>query len=475
MYSVNVRQPVLNFLDSKELDGIHYASLELLERTGLKIHNRECCDLLYNAGAYVENNQLVRIPSALVKRCLSTAPEKVTLASRKGDRVMFLEDNRVYFGTGSDLEFTLDNKTKEHRMTKLEDVKDASIVSDYLENIDFIMSYGLANDVDPKEQDIHQFLTMVKNTTKPLILTSLSGKENLEKIYKISCAITGGEDKFKHNPFWIMYGQFVSPFQHNEDALERLIFCADRHIPIIYVPTVMSGASGPVTMAGSLALGNAEVLGGLVIHQLRSPGAPFIYGGCITPFDMRTSNIPYGAPEWHMGSAIMAQLSRRYNLPIFGTGGCSDSKLIDEQAVSEATSSLLLEALSGLNLIHDVGYLESGLCGSLDFLVICNEVIAMTKRILKNFQINSDTLAIDLINEVGPGGHFMDKDHTLKHFKDGIWYPELFDRNKRQQWSNEGSTTMCDRAHLKLNKILSEHKVESLDSAVEKEINKIIK
>lgn len=465
----------INWLDENELDDIHYSSLELLERTGVNIQDKECLDLLYKAGASISAPYRVRIPSALVEHCLGTAPKKVTLADRKGRRVLFLEKNKVYFGTGSDLKNTIDHVSSTRRISTLADIKRAASVCDSLDGIDFIMSYGLPNDIPPEQVDIEAFLAMITHTTKPLILTSVDGPRSLERIYRISCAIAGGEDNLKRNPFWVLYGQFVSPFQHGKDSLERLLFCADRHIPIIYVPTVMSGASGPVTMAGSLALGNAEALAGLVIHQLRAPGAPFIYGGCICPFDMQVASIAYGAPEWHMASGVLAQLSRRYGLPVFGTGGCSDSKIIDEQAIAEATSSLLLEAHSGINLIHDVGYLESGLCGSLDFLVICNELIKLTKRTLSKFHIDTGHLAIDLIDKIGPGGNFLESEHTLNHFKEEVWYPELFDRQNFNNWSSQGNTTMLSRARAKLDQILTKHLPEPLAPAIIQEIDKILK
>ncbi|HIQ04821.1 MAG TPA: trimethylamine methyltransferase, partial [Anaerolineae bacterium] len=267
--------------------------------------------------------------------------------------------------------------------------------------------------------------------------------------------------------------QFISPFYHNPEALDRLLFCAEKRIPLIYIPTIMAGASGPVTMAGALTVGNADVLAGLVIHQLKAPGAPFIYGGCVSPFDMKTTVLPYGAPEWHMSDAILAQLSWRYGLPQFGTAGATDSKVVDEQATLEAAYTLLFAALSGVNLIHDVGYMESGLTASLDYLVICDEIISLVRHILRGCEVDDETLALDLIDAVGPGGHFVDSEHTLRHYRE-VWYPSVLDRRTYDDWSAAGAMTLKQRARIKAKELLETHEVPPLVSEVIKGVNRVM-
>jgi trimethylamine--corrinoid protein Co-methyltransferase len=334
--------------------------------------------------------------------------------------------------------------------------------------MDFVMSFGLAGDRPAELQDVAHFAAMLRNTAKPLVLTQFEGEAALGRIYEIALAVAGGGAALRRSPFFAIYGQFVSPLQHDENALARLLFCADKEIPIIYIPTIMAGATGPVTMAGALALGNAEALAGLVIHQLRRAGAPFIYGGCVCPFDMRVGGIAYGAPEWHMAGVVLAQLARRYRLPVFSTAGCTDSKMIDEQAIVEGTYSLLLAALSGANLIHDVGYLESGLMGSLVYLTLMDEATAMAKRTLRNFTLDSTTLAVELVDKVGPGGHFLEEEHTLRHFREETWYPRLLDRQKFEGWQERGATSMQARALERVREILRGHRATALPAEAEK-------
>ena len=433
-------------VDEKHLDSLHKASLEILAHTGLNVHSAPVREMLANAGAIVKDDLRVYIPAALVENALASAPSKIEIYNRKASVAMTLEGENSYFGTGSDLEYSIDSNNLQRRESILEDVKQAAQVCEKLSNIDFVMSYALPNDIPAPGCEIEQFKVMLENTVKPIIMTEYSGKGTLEHIHKMACQSCGGEANFRQAPNYILYGQFISPLQHDAGALDRLMFCAGNAIPIVYVPTIMMGVTGPVTLAGAIALANAECLAGLVMHQLKAPGAPFIYGGCISPLDMKTTVYSYGAPEWRLADVVLSQLSLRYKLPVFGTAGATDSKVIDAQAGAEWAYSLLACALAGTNLIHDVGYMESGLSGSLEALVICNDIIGMVKRIISGFEINEETLALDIINRVDPAGHFTGEEHTLNNFKKAVWYPSIMERNNFEMWQKSGGKDILVRA-----------------------------
>jgi len=475
MYAVNPRRPVLEYLSQDEVEEIHWASLEILERTGLNVHHPKARELLYDAGAYVDSDALrVRIPAGLVKEALARAPERVVIANRLGERVMPLEGTKSFFGTGSDLINTIDLDTGEVRASVLQDVANAARLCDALPNYDFVMSYGLASDVPAHQQEVAQFVAMLRNTVKPQILTTFTDIQALEDIWGIAKLVAGGEQEFQRNPFFVIYGQFTSPLQHGIEALQRLLFCAEHCIPIIYVPGIMSGMTGPVDMAGCLALGNAECLAGLTMHQLANPGAPFIYGTNVSPFDMRCATISYGGPEFHVVGAMVSQLSRYYNLPVFSTGGCTDAKCVDEQASIEAAMSMLLAALGGGNIIHDVGYLEMGLCGAPDFLVINDEIIAMTRQMLRNYTIDAQSLALDVVDQVGPAGHFIEEPDTLARFREALWYPSLFDRSPRHEWEGKGAKPLGEVARERAKQLLSTHEPILIVPAVDTEIERML-
>ena len=442
-------------LSDRQLDMLHEASLKILSETGLNVHCAEMRDLLHDAGAEVQDDLRVRIPAELVERSLSTAPSQVDVYDRRGEVAMALEDRRVYFGTGSDLVYTLDFQTHKRRESALKDVELSARLCEKLPNIDFVMSYALPCDVKKSQIEVEQFRAMLDNTVKPIVMTVFSGRETFHQIHELACERCGGEEEFRQAPNYIAYGQFISPLQHDHEAIERLIFCADHVIPLIYVPTIMLGASGPISLAGALALANAECLAGLVMHQSRSPGAPFIYGGCVSPLDMKTTVFTYGSPEWRLADAALSQLSLRYNLPIFGTAGATDAKTPDAQAGAEWAYSLLTCALCGTNLIHDVGYVESGLLGSLEALVICDEIIGMIKPMINGFEIRDETLGLDRIDQVGPGGHFMEEEHTLERLRTDVWYPSLFERGRFEDWQTGGGKDVVQRARDRVKELLT--------------------
>lgn len=466
----------LDLFTEEDLDEIHMASLEILERVGVRIYHDGALTLLEEAGAHVEDDTLVKIPNDLVKSAINNSPDRVVLSNRLGERKLFLEGGRSYFGTGSDLVNTIDHETGEVRKSGLQDIENAARVADALENIDFIMSYGIPHNVPPLLQGLESFYAMTRNSVKPMVVTASSGRRDvLEKFLDIGVAVAGSEAELRQNPFFVVYNEPVAPLKHSKECMEILLFCSEHDIPVLYPPVVQAGLSGPATMAGSIAQGNAESLAGLVVTQLNNPGTPFIAGsGGVTIFDMKDSAFPYGAPEWHMGDVVFSQLARRYKLPSWNIAGCSDAKVPDGQAAIEGTQSILMSALGGGNLIHDIGYLNGGLTGSLDFLVMMDETIAMTKRILKNFKIDSETLALDTIEEVGPGGNFLTEKHTLDHFKSEAWVPDLFSRGSMEDWEKKGSLTLKDRANQRVIEILEDHEPEPLPREVSEEIESII-
>jgi trimethylamine--corrinoid protein Co-methyltransferase len=474
-YDVNPRRPLLEFWSNKELDEIHYASLEILERVGANIYHEKARELLHSAGAGVEDDLRVRIPSYLVEKALQLAPKRIILSNRLGERTIFLEDAKIYFGTGGDLVNTIDHETGERRKSVSRDVENAALVGDYLSNIDFIMGYGLPSDVHPIMQELYEFYAMMKGSVKPMFLNMSGRRDMLEYMYEMAIVVAGSPENLQTNPFFAVNAEPVAPLKHIKDGLEPLLFCSERRIPVVYPAAIYGGANAPVTMAGALALGNAETLVGLVVTQLNNPGAPFIYGGggCC-PLDMKHSLWPWGAPEWHIASAIYSQLSRRYGLSTWDTAGTTDSKTVDEQASIEGAYSLLMAALGGGNIIHDVGFLEGGLTGSLNFLVMMDEVVTLVKRILRNFPVDRETLAIDLIEEVGPGGDFFTKPHTLNHFKQELWYPHLLDRSNYDRWVKEGNLTLQARAQAEVKRILSSHQPAPLPEETRKELEQII-
>jgi trimethylamine---corrinoid protein Co-methyltransferase len=463
--------PHFRKLSDDQRDRIHQASLEILERTGATLEDPEAVALLRKAGAHVCDDGRVRLPASLVEWALSVAAKRTVLCDRHGRRVMPLEGQNVFYGPGSDCPSVIDVATGEHRSGTLKDVVDGIRVCDALPNIDFLMSLNIASDVEQQVADRYQMRAMLSNSTKPILAVTTSF-EGCRDIIEMAEIVAGGADNLRRNPICGFYINVAAPLHHDSESLRKLLFLAGKGLPTTYTPVVLRGLNGPVTLAGALALANAGELIGVVIAQLKREGAPIIIsGGTNDMADMRYLGDVYAAPE---NRVLFMEMGHRYNLPLFGLGGCSDSKLPDQQAAAEAAFTLLTEALCGSNLVHDVGYLDSGLTYSLEQLAICDELINWVRRFMEGVPVDDESLALDLIDELGPDGSYMGDPHTVRHYRKD-WYPEMLDRQNRDGWLAEGATTLRDRARERVQTILSEHAPEPLPADVVASLDAVIR
>jgi trimethylamine--corrinoid protein Co-methyltransferase len=473
MKKSSIWQPNLTLMNQARIERLHDAATTILETTGLNVHHPEMQRKLADAGARLGEGPRVYLPASMVEGALSTAKRNIVIHNRLGEPVMPLGPHQIYFGTGSDLVYTRDVETTQRRKSVLGDVARSARLCDALDEIDFVMSFALPEDVPNEHAEPQQYYALLHNTVKPAIMTSFSGQEAFERLHEMACVIAGGDENFRQRPNYIMYGQFVSPLQHDVQAVERLVFCADHEIPLIYVPTIMPGASGPLTLSGSLALATAECLAGLVMHQTQRPGAPFVFGACVSQLDMRTMLFPYGSPEWRLNDLVMAELSRHFGLPVFGTGGATDSKLVDAQTGAEYAGSLLVAALAGTNLIHDVGYLDSGLTGSLESILLGAEQIRWVKQFMDGLEVSEETLALDVIADVGPAEDFLGHDHTLKHLRRTMWVPYVTDRNEYDGWAAGGAKDYATRARDYARQLAQSHRPQVIDDSTDKALREL--
>ena len=463
--------PRFRVLSDDQIEEIHLATLEVLRRTGIVVKEPAGLALLKRGGCWVDGER-VRIPSHLVEWAVSMAPPRVVLCDRNGDPAMFLERNKTYYGTGSDTPNVVDPYSGERRPAVLTDVENTPRVVDFLPNISFMMCMGIASDVNEALSDIYHFNAMVSNTVKPIVFTAWS-LDNLKDIVAMAEAVVGGAEALQRSPFLALYTEPISPLQHAVESVQKLLWMAEKRLPVAYTPGMTTGAAAPVTMAGGLVQANAELLSGLVMAQLAGEGTPFVYGGGIDPMDMRTMTMTYASPEFMLNMSALTEMGRYYRLPVFSFAGCTDSKTFDQQAALEGGLWMLIAALSGGNLVHDVGYIDNGLTASLQMLVAMDETAGLVKRIMGGIEISDETMAIDVIDEVGPAGHFLSTDHTYRHFKEN-WFPKLFDRTTYETWRANGELTLAERAAARAREILETHQPEFLPADVQATLNDIV-
>lgn len=472
MVKESICKPEYRILNQEQINQIHEATLSLLEKTGVKVENERGRHLLSDAGCSLKDNNIVTIPRDLIEQCIKTCPSSIQIYDRNGELAMDLSGRNNYFGLGTDLIDTIDIDTGKRRRSELQDVRNAAVVADACENVDFIASFALPSDVDTNTMYIECFKAEVENSTKPIFFTS-AGSEDLKIIIKMASEIAGNEKKLSERPFIIHYSEPTAPLMHSFGAVNKVIMCAEKNIPICYVPGVLMGASGPVTLAGGVIQANAECLSGIVLHQLANEGAPIISGWAVVPLDMRDATYCYGSPELRITNTVFADLYHHYEIPMWSIVG-TDSHCLDQQASMEHTFSTLMAALDGANLIHDIGYLGQGLLGNPASIVMCDEIISYIKRILRGFRISDETLALDIIDKVGPGGDFFTQRHTLKHFRKEHWQPKLINRKNPDGWKASGSPTYGEKLIEKTKEILKNHETSEVSEQVRKKLEIIV-
>ena len=457
-------------LTREQSEAIHGASCRLLETVGVEAHHERAREVLAAAGAQVDGTR-VRVPRRLIDWALEVVPKTFTLHSRTGDPVMPVGGDSVFFGNGSETPNIIDHRTGERRHGSLADVEEGVRVLDALENIDFLMSLFVPWELPPQAAYVTQFKAMLANSTKPTLFLSPSG-EDVRAMVAMLEAVAGDEEELRQRPRGLCYINVTHPFRHEFDDLDKLIFVAEKAVPYTYNPTALRGASGPITAAGCMAVGNAGELFGLVLAQLVNEGCPAtLSGGTADKLDMRSMVDIYSAPE---NRVCFTEMAHFYGVPHFGLAGASDSKTVDEQAVAEASLSLLVEALAGSNLIHDVGYLESGMTNSLAQIVILDEVIGWIRRFMEPLVVDEETLALEVIERVAPLGDYLQEEHTLTHIYED-WYPGLFDQSNHDRWVKGGSQSLGEKAARRVGELLESHEVAPLEKDVLSLLDHIVK
>jgi trimethylamine---corrinoid protein Co-methyltransferase len=474
MSPFSMASPFLTMLSPGQCASIHHASLEILRRTGVRVLHPEALALLRDTDAAISEGDLVRLPAGLVEWALAQAPSRVALCRRGSAEVVApLEGRRVHFGTGSDCPNYLDPRTGERRPFTTADVIDCIHLVDALPELDFCMSMGIPSERGAVNAYREQYALMLTNTTKPHVVVC-NDRADLEAIVAMASKAAGGMDRLRLNPTFVVYSEPSTPLRHSETAVAKLLYMAEQQLPVVHSPAPMMGGTAPATLAGGLALGNAEVLSGLVIHQLKHRGAPFLYGSGLHHMDMRTMISVYGAPEFQLARMGVMEMGRYYGLPTWGYAGHSDACTMDEQAASDATFSVLVALLSGTNLAHDIGYLEAGMMSSPEMMVLCAENISMGRRFMGGFSLDADSLAVETVAQVGPGGNFLTQDHSLSHFRE-FWQPGLFDRRRFADWAADGSKGLRDRLREKAVALIDEHRPAPVPGGLSAEIEYILK
>jgi trimethylamine:corrinoid methyltransferase-like protein len=471
--STTLITPRLQILTEDQKETLFLSTLEVLESTGVRVDNDEGLELLSGAGARVGPQRRARIPSYLVQEALASAPRRIAIYHRDGEPAAWLEGGRVYYSSQVDSTYFFDPYNRTRRLCVREDARLGAVLCDALPHMDLVSFSSIYSDVPGKIAIRIGHKETVKNCTKPL-MHGTGDFASLKAIAEMAAMVVGGWEALARRPYYVHYAEPFSPLVHTDEGVAKLLFCVEHGIPVIYTSMTLAGSSAPVTAAGNLVACMAESLSGLVMAQLKRRGAPFIFGGVPTLMDMKSMLVSYGAPELSLWTAALTEMARYLHLPMFSTAGCTDAVEFDQQAAAESAISCLMAALSGANLVHDVGFTEAANSASLELIVATDEFIGMVDCIMNGIEITPETLALEVIEKVGPGGNYLAEEHTLHHFRRN-WFPKLANRDNHEQWMTAGGLALGDKANQRVRQILEEHQPKPLPPELVAELDTLEK
>ena len=462
-----------SMLSEKQLNDLHNGILEVLANTGVVFQHEKALDVLAGAGCTIENGGLVKFPTDIVEKAIESTPASVLVYDRESTLRMTLAGRNVYFGAGLTSPFLVQDDGT-HVSYTLKECRKNSIVAEHMSNIDFTMAMAHVTDVPPEIRDVVEIATILKASSKPIIITSHT-TESLDRIIELCGIISPSKDAFLQKPYLIYYTEPISPLKHGKNSLEKLFRAAEYGLPILDTPAPMAGGTSPITLSGTLICGMAEVLSGLVLIQAIRPGAPVIIGGVFTVLDMGGMIFSYGCPEMQLMNTAIAELARKYRIPSFGTAGTTDAHELDMQAAFECGTSIFANALSGSNLVHDVGWLSSGLATSNELLVLCNEMISYARRYMSGLDTGRISESIKELNEIGPGGNFISRDLTFDLWRKETWYPRFIRRMPQKTWISKKPGSMRSALKEEVHRIVTEEGPAVMPKSISHEIDELLK
>ncbi len=435
---------------------IHEAVMRVFEETGFKVYSPSALQHFKSFGASVDQETcLVRIPREKAMDLIRRAPSEVTLCAQDPSQDIMLGGTRVYTGTGGTALYVYRHETRERRLATLEDLKRIARLVDHLENIHLFLLPTYPNDLSADIVDVNRFFAGLDNTRKH-VMGGIYTLEGARQVVRMAEMVAGSPDRLRERPLVSIITCMVSPLKIDNRYGDYAVAMAERGIPVVCPAEPLCGATSPVTLAGNVLMQTVDSLMGVMLTQIVNPGTPVMIGSVATSTDLRNLRYLAGSVEMGLSNAAGAQMAQFYKVPFYATGGMTDSKVLDVQAGYESAITNLLCALAGSNFIHDsAGLMEFALTVCDEKYVVDNEILGMVMRAVQGVQVDEESLAVDLINAVGPGGDFVSARHTRRLMRREHYFPTLSDRDTREEWEARGAKVTWERAAERAREILS--------------------
>jgi trimethylamine--corrinoid protein Co-methyltransferase len=464
----------LDVLPTTTLERIHPATLEVLERVGVEIRSEAMIRRLMDAGGNGDvAGGRIRFAPELVEEAIGRAPRSLLLSAREPSCDLLLDGETGYLTVDGCAAEILDLETGERRPSTKRDLAQISRVADALPEIGLVWQGVAARDTPLPAQPLHELHAQFTNTSKHIQLMTAANPEQARGAIEIAALVAGGEDELRARPVLSSFQTSLSPLTYDGPPLEAAVIYAEAGVPSGFVAMPISCATAPATRAAALVQSNAEILAGIVALELLVPGAPTFYGACGTVMDLRTGAAACGGPEDLLFQMAGAQLARRYDLPSSIGTNATGSKSADWQAGIENALSMMASWLGGADLLCGAGLLYGARVYSITELLLDAELFGLARSMGEGITVSDDDLAVEVIEEVGPGGHFLAQPHTLRHMR-GQWQPRFFGRDSWEDWEAADRPDPHDRARERAEQILAEHEPMPLPAGVEDQILEVI-
>ena len=464
-------------LSGRQIETIHNSALTILEKTGVAYDPGidETIDMLEKSGAIVDREKTrITFPPELIMEQANRAPAQVILYSRDGKNDLDLSDHNVHMGTGGAAVKVLDLATGQPRPSTLNDLYQIGRLVDNLENVHFLLRPCIPTDIPESSYDVNMFYSCLRTTQKH-VMSGVNDETGFHQVLDLASMLAGSMAKLRQKPFISIIAAFcISPLRLSSHSIRIMQAAVRNGIPVALPTAPMAGSTSPMTMAGTLAQLHAEQLAGICICQLTQPGAPLLYGGIPGMANMNTMEYRGGGVEFGMMNAAAHQLAHHISVPNYNSSGLSDSKVPDAQAGWEKAMTTLLAAMGGSNYIHHAaGMLESMLTVAYEQYVMDDEIIGMCCKVLQGIDVDEEHLALEVMDEVGPGGTFMTTAHTLDHMRQEYFMGSGITNSKnRDQWELEGAKDTRERARDIVRSILKNEEISYIPEAVDNAIRK---
>ena len=463
----------LDVLSPEEIQDIHSASLWIIENVGIRFPSRQALEIWSAEGASVDfEKKIVRARPELIEKALSTCPPKYDLAARDRTLDLPLDGNHVFLGTdGCGVEI-IDITTNEKRITGLSDVRDIARIADALDEVGFHWVPVAAQDMPEKNRGLHEIKAIWDNSNKHVQTESIYSAKEAAAAIEMASMITGGKDELKDWPLLSLMECTAPPLSHDGGSVDAALLAAQYGLPTGFMTMAACLTTGPATMAGTLASGNAEVIAGTALLQFAHPGAPVFYAAAQTASDLRTGAYTGGGPEDFLFGAATNLLADFYNIPLSMGSFATGAKEPNWQAGLENSLSTFMASVSMADMLLGCGFLHGSRIWSYAEMMLDCEIFTIIKKMIEGIKVNADTLALETIAAVGPGGNFLAQKHTREHMRD-LFLPQFLDRRPYSEWETNGDDA-GDWALSKARKILSNHQPDRLDPKISAEMDKII-